>query len=517
MQQVVVKKLKKEPGTDPSTTSVAYGRMSDSINLVSHLLGGTPVMREAGEDFLPRHAMESDASYERRLETAVLANYFGITLEALVGLPFSQGVALQDDVPKTIIDQSEDIDLQGNHLNVFARRWFRSGLAKGVAWALIEHPPKKEIEGRARTLADDIQEGMRPFWVLIQPENVLMVRMERIGGIQKVTHFRFRETVLKQTGFVEEEVNRIHVREPGRFEVFEETVDRGKVIWKSIERGDISLQGEVPVVPFYAGEPSAVAEIKPPLLDLAYLNVLHWQSYSDQNNILSVCRFPMLAASGVETVDDTIEVGPNTVLATESPDAKYYFVEHTGQAVEAGRKSLVDLEDKMAQWGADWLSRGPDYQSATGKVIDHTQKLSQLQSIIMLFQDAMERALKFHAMWIKEKQGGSVLMRSDMGPRGYESAELMLLFTLYRAGLISAERMIAELQRRNAIDPDLVPQTETDEGRKQLLDRIEKELEPQFIKKDNGSLGNKKEASGASKRQERRFVGKPAGNDPLKG
>lgn len=517
MKQVIIRKLKQEPADDPSTVSLAYGRMLDAWLRINALLAGTDAMREAGETYLPRHAMETDESFERRLLTAVLSNYFGITVEALVGLPFAQGIALESNVPKEIVEDAEDIDLKGNHLNVVARRWFRSGLAKGVSWLLVEHPEKKAIEGRERTKADDIREKMRPFWVVIQPEDVLMVETQRVNGREIVTHFRFSETSTERNGFEEIEVQRIHVREPGSYQVWRQYIDRGRTVWKIEKTGDISLKDEVPVVPFYAGEPITTGEIKPPLLDLAHLNILHWQSYSDQTNILSVSRFPMLAASGVESVDETIEVGPNTVLATESPDAKYYFVEHSGQAVEAGRRSLIDLEDKMAQWGADWLSQGPNYQSATSKVIEHVEKLSQLQAIIYLFQDSVERVLKFHAKWRGLPEGGEVTVRSDMGPRGYESAELMLLFTLYRAGLISGERMIAELQRRNAIDPDLVPETETEEGRKQLLDRIEKELEPQFMRKDNGSQGNRKQASGAQKRQNRRFAGKPAGDDPLKG
>jgi len=34
-------------------------------------------------------------------------------------------------------------------------------------------------------------------------------------------------------------------------------------------------------------------QAKPPLLDLAWLNVEHWQSASDQSNILHVARVPI--------------------------------------------------------------------------------------------------------------------------------------------------------------------------------------------------------------------------------
>jgi hypothetical protein len=45
----------------------------------------------------------------------------------------------------------------------------------------------------------------------------------------------------------------------------------------------------------------AFGDGEPPLLDLAYLNVKHWQSQSDQDNILHIARVPILALIGVRT------------------------------------------------------------------------------------------------------------------------------------------------------------------------------------------------------------------------
>jgi hypothetical protein len=41
-----------------------------------------------------------------------------------------------------------------------------------------------------------------------------------------------------------------------------------------------------------------------PLRDLAYLNVKHWQSQSDQDTILHVARVPILAISAGTTTRD---------------------------------------------------------------------------------------------------------------------------------------------------------------------------------------------------------------------
>ena len=69
-----------------------------------------------------------------------------------------------------------------------------------------------------------------------------------------------------------------------------------------------------------------------PLLDLAWLNIAHWQSSSDQRHVLTVARFPMLAGSGVPE-NTNVVVGPDRMLTTPNADGKFYYVEHTGAAI----------------------------------------------------------------------------------------------------------------------------------------------------------------------------------------
>ena len=109
----------------------------------------------------------------------------------------------------------------------------------------------------------------------------------------------------------------------------------------------------IPLVTFYS-QRSGLMLAKPPLLDLVNMNISHWQSQSDQTAVLTVARFPMLASSGMMDEDEVV-VGPNQWLATRDPAGRVYYVEHSGKAIASGRADLLDLEEKMAKYGAELM------------------------------------------------------------------------------------------------------------------------------------------------------------------
>lgn len=446
---------------DPSHTSLWYEAMSPRWLLMNDLLGGTDAMREARTRRLPKHPEETDDSWTRRLNAAVLFNVTQMTADTLTGFPFSEPIQLGQDIPTRIKDFCENIDLRGTHLDVFARQWFFSALTKGFSHVLVDHPmvaPRED--GAPRTLADDQKEGLRPYWVMIQPEDLIAARAQVINGHEVLTHIRYRQevVVVAEDGFEESVVQQIHVREPGVHQVWTLKHERGKDIWVPEAPTSITLPGGKPapitLVTLYASRNGFMIS-KPPLEDLGHLNVAHWQSYADQRNILTVARFPMLAASGVEDDDGILAVGPNQMLIAEDAQARYYYVEHGGKAIESGRQDLLDLEQRMSAYGADFLRKRPTVYTATGRVLDQAGIFSPLQVMTISARDAIETALDYTALWIGEADGGSVKLNMEFSPKPVDSADLASLQKTWEDGLISDETYVNELIRRKTLSPDL--------------------------------------------------------------
>ena len=415
--------------TDPSVTSAAYDKMSPRWFVMNAILGGTETMREHGESFLPKHTEEAQDNYQNRLKTSYLLNITEITLDNLIGKPFEEPLKLDDDVPPEIRgvtdpktgmpDPSkpglaENIDLNGTDIGVFCRDWMRNGVGKGFAHVLIDMPraaPKPP--GKKRTLKDDKIENMRPYWVHVAPENVIFMHATMTNGEEKLDQVRIVERTVTVDGFMEVPEIFIRVLTPGHVAMYKRYEVKGKVVWKIDEEWDTELD-YIPFVTYYPNRED-VGLAKPPLLDLAYLNIAHWQSTSDQNNILTVSRFPMLAGSGIpDDAQQNVKIGPRQALFTTDPAGKYYYVETTGNAINEGMKQIAALEAQMAGYGAQFLKKQPGRYTAAARALDSAEAMSALQVWTIAFVDAVERALAVTCDWLKiNSTGGTVEMNTD--------------------------------------------------------------------------------------------------------
>jgi len=450
---------------DPSVPSAAYTYMQPKWHRAATLLEGTEAMRRVGETYLPRHEHESDHNYNERLGTAVLYNYYELTLDTLSSKPFTDPVKVGEKVPDAMKELFDDIDLQGNNLTVVAHNWFKESMNKGLSHMLIDMPAMSEDEKENRTKEDDNIEKRRPYWVPLKPENVIAIYEESVGGgAVQLRQVRIYEPIETMVGFSVMVVERIRVLEPGKWTVYEKIEDprTKKPKWKIVEEGETSLP-IIPLVTFYTDKEGTMLS-KPPLEDLGHLNVRHWQSNSDQINILTVSRFPMLAVSGAVDFDNTaMAIGPRQLLGMRDPQGKFYYVEHTGKAIESGRNELIDLEDAMASYGADFLKRRPGNSSATARALDGVQSISKLQDLAMRFEDAMNAALFITAMWlnIDKEEIGKIEVVKNYDGISLADADLRTLLQARTNRDISRNTFIRELQRRGNLDDSINPDEET--------------------------------------------------------
>jgi hypothetical protein len=190
----------------------------------------------------------------------------------------------------------------------------------------------------------------------------------------------------------------------------------------------------------------------PPLLDLAFLNVEHWQSSSDQSNILHVARVPILFGTGIAQ-DTTLPIGAGLAIAVESTDSKLSYVEHSGAAIEAGRQSIKDIEDRMSIMGAQLLVRRKVAATATEKSIDNIEANCQLSAMAMALESAIELSLNYAGAWEGMADTGTVEIVTEFDDD--QDGTITDLLKALELGVISQETCFAELQRRDAISDEL--------------------------------------------------------------
>lgn len=431
--------------------------MATQWPILEALMDGTPAMRAAGETFLPKWPNEDPASYISRLSTATLFPAYRRTVSVMAGKPFSKQLLLSKETPPQIVEWSDDIDKQGVNLHTFAAEMFQE-IFYGMAGILVEAPRAiTGATGGAPTEQEQKAAGVRPYWVRIKHAQILGARIEFINGEPVLTMLRIMESISKPDGeYGEKCVPRVRVLTPGAWEVLEETEREGKKTWVAVDQGVTGVPF-IPFVPLY-GFRKGIMIGESPLRELAYLNVKHWQSQSDQDTILHVSRVPILFAKMLG--ESPITVGGSAAVKADSEHADLKFVEHSGAAINAGKESLSALEEQMIQAGAELLVSKPGNRTATEDDNDAEANKCDLQRIAEGFEDSLDLALYYTSKFSSLEKGGKVSLFKDYGARSLSDASAQLILAMQQGGLISKETALKEQQRRGVLSPDIDPQTE---------------------------------------------------------
>ncbi len=438
--------------------------MQPDWDLARALLGGTRSMRAAGSTYLPKWPNEEEKDYRHRLALAVLFPAYKRTISTLAAKPFSKPVTVGEDVPKEFEPYLEDVDMEGRNLDAFAADLMQCGLGYGLCGILVDFPDATAVQATAagvRTQAAERAAGLRPYWVHIQPWQILGWRADRKNGEWTLQQLRLMECVDEPDGeWGVVKVDQVRVLEPGKWATYRRDPNH-KDVWLPHKDGATTID-VVPFVPVY-GERVGFMLGRPPLIEVAQLNVAHWQSASDQQNILHVARVPILTVTGVtdgigpngESVPWTFTVGASAAVKLPM-DADMKFVEHSGKAIEAGVKDLDTLEDRMRQAGAELLVLGPGASTRIEAASENEVGTCALQRITLALEDAIDEALELTARWLNmgEGIGGHVSLFRDFGALTLQEASTKILLDANLQGKLSDETLYYELQRRGIVSPE---------------------------------------------------------------
>ena len=448
---------------DPSAPCLAHQRMSSMWSLLHDLYGGTTTMREAGEKWLPREPKEQLAKYAIRLERSVLANYFKNTIGNHSSRPFSKAVSFKGTVPVRLETLEKDADLEGTDLTQFTRQVFESAEQYGVCHVIVDYPPNP-----TSNLADErkmTESGeLRPYFVRVDAPDMLAWKTERRGGHVVVTEIRFKDTSYSQEGYEETKSERVRIYREKDWELWEkkERTTPGRVraeaTWEKIDFGKNTL-GRVPIHTVYFCR-TGFMTADPPLEDLAWMCLLHWQSSSDQRNILRFARLGLLFAAGVtEAETKKWAIGPNALLVSSDKESKLSWVEQSGRAIELGQADLADLEEKIMVFGMQPLLERFRNKTATAVMSDESRANSEIEAWAGAVESLMTECYKTALNWVDAKaelpSDFKVNIFQDYGFSLKTIEEIRALIDARKAGELSRETFLSEMKRRMMLSENL--------------------------------------------------------------
>lgn len=420
--------------------------LNKKSKIIDDLLGGTATMRKAAQTYLFQMEMEEPDSYRKRLERSTLYPALSETLSQMTGRVFFNPIDVAN-VTEAVQAIFDDVDLAGNNLDVFASRWFYSALAYGCSFALIDFTRIEAVKSRAEEKALNA----RPYWVHIKPHQVLGIKTARVNGKQAITQFRYVVNEQVEDGeFGVKTVKHVYVYEIGKVRKFSEAEGEFRLESELLLTAQNRPLDFVPVVPFITKRNELTNAIEPPLMELAYLNVKHWQSQSDQDNITNIARVPLLAIYSDDEVKQ-LSIGGSAIHLPV--DSSMQFVEHSGQAIASGVESLKDLEEQMKTAGAKLLTKTSLAMTDSQARDEAGKEISQLRLLANRFEDAIDLALEYTAHWlgIAKEQVGNVQISGNIENDLDPSASMASVIQLRNAGVISNQSTFDEAKRRGLL------------------------------------------------------------------
>jgi len=413
--------------------------------MLDAVFGGTKTMRTAGATFLPQWPGENDPEYRKRLNQAVLFPMFKRTCEILASKPFSRPITLTG-IPTETLAGLENIDNAGQGIHAFFFSVLGNCLSHGVSGVLADFPPV----AAARTLAEQKAVGAHSYLVHYPAGSVLGWKETN----NRLTMLRLLErAVIPDGAFGERIIEQVRVLyECGTWEVWRESETKKNEWYVALE--GTSSRKDIPFTFFY-GNRTGFGTGESPLKDLAYLNVEHWQSSSDQQTILHVARVPILFMKGFAATESFM-IGAATAATATNKDADMKYVEPQGAAIGHGRTSILDLEERGRAIGAELLVRKTNRMTATQVESEDTAGDCMLQAIVEMFELGVKNCLRNLAIWNGEDSSQiNAEVFSEFSESSLSDAIANVVFTAVAARDLSKQTGFEILKRSGYIDAEL--------------------------------------------------------------
>ena len=393
--------------------------------LIEDLLGGTYQMRKRHRRYLPQEPRELDESYDNRLARSVCPPFYLRLERMLAGMLTRKPVRL-NDTADSIREHLFDVDLQGNDLNVWTYETTRKMVRYGHIGVLVDAPTGG-------------QNG-RPYWVTYTPRDILGFRTEMIDGEVKLTQLRLQEKVSVPDGLYGEKIiDQIRLLTRGGFEIHQKGKNN---LFVKVDEGTTSLS-EIPFSVAYANRLNLL-ESRPPMSDIAELNLKAYQIQSDLDNQLHISAVPMLAFYGFPQSSEEVTAGPGEAIAFPA-DGRAEYIEPAGRSYDAQFKRLDVLSNQINELGlAAVLGQKLSAETAEAKRIDRSQGDSTMMVVAQQMQDMIDNCLQFHGQYINAEAGSCFVNRDFLSQR-LEPQEIQALLQLYTSGSITQETLLKQL------------------------------------------------------------------------
>jgi hypothetical protein len=424
----------------PFVRSLEVIGMMPDWKVMAAVTNGTNYIRDLAEQYLPQEPREDDEAWRARIDRSVLSPYTSRLIETAAGAVLRKPIHIEGDPYWSEV--ALDIDGIGSNINEYARRALVSSLTYGHSAILVDFPAATG----ARNLAEERAMGRRPYFVHVDAPQIWGWRKDDTNRLTQIRIHDYEYRPLNEFG--EEQVEVMRVIYPGRYDLY--TLGQETVTFE--ESNGFSLD-TIPVVPIYSNRRGVLIS-QPGLLDIANLNITHYQRQSDLIHALHIAAMPTLVLEGYSQDSSEATIGVNYALGME-PGHKAYYVQSDATSFDAQMNELQSLEGQMSTLGITKLF-GQKFvaESAEAKRIDQAQSNSVLAIISQELESALNQAFKLAAQYVGMEPPVITIDR-DFDYYRLIGQDVAVLAQLNESGKISDETLLKILQHGEILPEDV--------------------------------------------------------------
>ena len=311
----------------------------------------------AKEKYVPKLSDQEAEEYKAYVERAEFYNATARTQVALTGLLFAKPPKVE--LPEALKTIAENVSLDDDTLEALAKNIADECLSVGRCGVLVDLPSVEKAE-YSKLEAERL--NLRAYATLYKAENIINWKTTKINGSNVTSLVVLAETYAEPTDdeFVDKIKTRYRVLDLHegyyRQRVFSETKAGNFEVVSEIYPSANGQKLEYLPFTFFNVNDLKTAVEKPPLLDLAKVNISHFRSEVDLEHGTHFTALPTPYVTGYQgETEGKLKIGSTAVWAINSPDAKVGFLEFSGAGLSTLENRIAVKEKRMSILGARLL------------------------------------------------------------------------------------------------------------------------------------------------------------------
>lgn len=459
---------KKELNFPVMTTYPEYPALAERWAVCREVIAGEDVVKQKGEKYLPMATHKCESIQKARYNAYKMRTPF---------IPFTymayqvQHAMVFRRTP-TIICSDEfknsgclsNVDGKGNSLYQFSSNSFDDLLQTGFGGMLLDMPKAEP----GMTKYDAEKKGIRPYLAYYLAEEIINRIFDNSSGVSKL-----KLVVLKEKVNVYRDeftlLNRIRYRvlainNDGYYEQRIWTPvynDRDEIIDFTVETVPVFINGkQINYIPFVL-LPTDCAE-KPPLYDLAMMNVHHYQVMADYYNGLHKVTMPTGYITGYTPKtdengdDDEIILGDDVFITEENPDARFGVLSYAGEGMEHTKDGIDKIENLIA--GIFMKSIAPDKktsETAESAYVHRSGENARLATFARNVSEKLSVIVQWYEQWCGYEGAVEIQLNYDYETMALDPNIINSIANISGQGKFPLYCVFYILKQQELIDPDM--------------------------------------------------------------